>query len=107
LNNWTKILDLNSIVTDAQKLFYRIIGEAINLNLSMDSELKKIKADAGQIDQIIMNLVVNARDAMPNGGILSIKTGNLFLTPNNLYEHPDGIPGQFVFPEVADSGIGI
>lgn len=102
-----KIVDLNILVTDAQKMFYRLIGEDIDLTLNRATSLMKINADPGQIDQIIMNLVVNAKDAMPNGGNLTIKTSNIFLTQADKIHHPDGVIGQYVCLEVSDSGTGI
>jgi two-component system, cell cycle sensor histidine kinase and response regulator CckA len=102
-----RILDLNLIVTDAQKMFYRLIGEDINLMLNRDPELFKIQSDQGQIDQIIMNLVVNAKDAMPNGGILTIKTYNIFLNNENISEHPYGVRGEFVVLAISDTGTGM
>ena len=102
-----KILDLNLIVTEAQKMYHRLIGEDINLILNCDPILKNIKADPGQVDQIIMNLVVNAKDAMPDGGKLIITTQNVILTQSDMAEHLDGSLGQFVCLEISDTGTGI
>jgi signal transduction histidine kinase/ActR/RegA family two-component response regulator len=102
-----KILDLNLLVSDAQKMFFRLIGEDIDLILGLSSGLKRIKADPGQIDQIIMNLIVNAKDAMPEGGKIMIKTENIILTKADLDNHPDGLPGEYVCLEVSDTGTGI
>jgi PAS domain S-box-containing protein len=101
------ILDLNLVVTEAQKMYYRLIGEDINLILNRDPLLKNIKADPGQIDQIIMNLVVNAKDAMPDGGKLTITTHNIELTQTDISQHLDGSPGQYVCLEISDTGTGI
>ena len=74
-----KLLDLNLVVNDMSQMLRRLIGEDVELSTSAATDLDKVKADCGQIEQIIMNLAVNARDAMPAGGKLTIETANIFL----------------------------
>lgn len=102
-----KILNLNHVVKGMERMLERIIGEDIHLNSQLDSSLDKIKADTGQMEQIILNLTVNAVDAMPNGGIMTIKTQNKTI-PNNAGDLPtDSRPGKFICLSFHDSGEGI
>ncbi len=71
-----KVIELNTLLRDLEKMLHRVIGEDIELKTSLDAGLGRVKADPGQIEQAILNLVVNARDAMPSGGKLTIQTGN-------------------------------
>ena len=70
-------MDLNSAISNFEKLCYPIIGDGIELVSKLDAQVGRIRADAGQLDQVLMNLVVNARDAMPDGGTLTIQTANV------------------------------
>jgi two-component system cell cycle sensor histidine kinase/response regulator CckA len=99
-------LDLNSTVANAEKILGRIIGEDIVLTTALESPLGLIHADPGQIEQVIMNLAVNARDAMPEGGDLIIKTGNRIVSQVNP-ERSGEKPGSYVNLSVTDTGCGI
>jgi CheY-like chemotaxis protein len=85
----------------------RLIGEDIDLQLSLNHALDSVKADPGQIEQVIMNLVVNARDAMPQGGKLTIETSNVEIDESYSELHPPMFPGQFVMLAVTDTGVGM
>jgi len=101
------ILDLNEIITDLDKMLQRLIDENISLVPMLAQNLGRIKADPGQIEQIIMNLVVNARDAMPNGGKLTIETANVYLNEDYANRHVDVKSGWYVMLAVTDTGIGM
>jgi PAS domain S-box-containing protein len=102
-----KVLDLNSIVTENSKMLTRVIGEDIELVLSPAEELGSVKADPGQIEQVIMNLAVNARDAMPKGGRLTIETANISLDENYVRFHAPLKPGEYVMLSITDTGVGM
>jgi two-component system, cell cycle sensor histidine kinase and response regulator CckA len=100
------VLDINQIVANTEKMLRRLIKENIEFTVVLDRNLDHIKADPGQIEQIVLNLVVNARDAMPNGGKLRIQTRNMCL--DREAQPGPGIPGgRFVLLEVADTGTGM
>ena len=101
------VLDLNSVVSDTEKMLRRLIGEDIELTMTRDPKLKRVKADKGQIEQILMNLVVNARDAMPRGGRLAIETANIEFREPDILRHSFLKPGRFVVLSVADTGCGM
>jgi signal transduction histidine kinase/CheY-like chemotaxis protein len=100
-----KIIDLNEIITRLQRLLQRIIGEHIEIVARPEAEEPRVKADPGQIDQVIVNLGVNARDAMPGGGKLTIRTHNTAVTDANPV--PELAPGEYVVLEVTDTGEGM
>ena len=102
-----KVFDLNSVVSNLEKMLRRLIGEDIQLRTAQSSTPGNVKADPGQIEQIIMNLVVNARDAMPNGGKLTIETAMVTLDEDYARTHIDVIPGHFMMLAVSDTGIGM
>jgi PAS domain S-box-containing protein len=102
-----KILNLNQVVKGMERMLERIIGEDIHLNSILDSQLDKIKADTSQMEQIILNLTVNAVDAMQNGGALTIKTQNKTIPQNAGNLSADSRPGSFVYLSFRDSGEGI
>ena len=103
----TKVLDLNAVVTEMGRMLRRLIGEDIELVIAPSPELGRVEADPGQIEQIIMNLVVNARDAMPRGGRLIIGTGNAELDGAYRKQRPEVQPGPYVMLEVSDTGVGM
>ncbi|NWF55743.1 MAG: GAF domain-containing protein [Syntrophaceae bacterium] len=101
-----KVIDLNRIVEDLEKMLHRVIGEDIQLTTFFSKDLGHIKADPGQIEHTLLNLVVNARDAMPSGGRLEIKTVNVQVDEEN--PHPPGIKrGDYVMLSVTDTGVGM
>lgn len=102
-----KPVNLNDIVTDFKKMLERLIGENIDLQTSLAPSLHPVKVDCSQIEQILMNLAVNARDAMPNGGKLIIETDNVFLDEKYTELYAEVIPGPYVMVAVSDSGCGM
>jgi two-component system, cell cycle sensor histidine kinase and response regulator CckA len=102
-----KVVDLNAIVGDADKMLRRLIGEDISVTTVLAPNLHLVKVDPGQIEQVIMNLVVNARDAMPRGGRLTIETGNIVLDETYAQTHLDVKAGRYVMLAVSDTGFGM
>jgi PAS domain S-box-containing protein len=102
-----EVLDLNHIVIELSKMLQRLIGEDIDLRIQLAAELGKVKADPNQLEQVLMNLVVNARDAMPKGGKLTIETSNVHLGEEFADSHMSVPPGDYVMLAVSDSGCGM
>ncbi len=102
-----RVLDLKEIIERTQGLLHRLIGENIEFTISMEPSLGRVKSDAGHIEQVLMNLAVNARDAMPKGGHLTIEAKNVELDDSYKQEHQQVIPGQYVMLAVADTGCGM
>jgi PAS domain S-box-containing protein len=102
-----KVLDLNAVLTRNIKMLRRMIGEDINLVLKDGSEIGAVKADAGQIEQVIMNLAVNARDAMPHGGDLTIETANVTCDEAYARLHAPLTLGEYVMLTIRDTGVGM
>jgi CheY-like chemotaxis protein len=102
-----KLLDLNSIVVGLDKLLRRLMDEDIVMSTIPGKNIGTIKADPGQMEQVIMNLVVNARDAMPNGGRLTVETANVDLDVAYASDHATVKPGRYVMLAVSDTGMGM
>lgn len=102
-----KVLDLNAVVKDMHKMLTRLIGENIDLATKQAADLGMVKADPSQVEQIIMNLVVNARDAMPHGGKVTIETANITLDDQDALKHVAVKAGEYVMLAVSDTGTGI
>ena len=102
-----KVLDLNLVIPDVEKMLRRLIGEDVVLRTVLDPALGQVKADPGQIEQILMNLCVNARDAMPNGGRLTIETGNVSLQQSYRNQQVSLRAGHYVMLSVSDNGCGM
>ena len=101
------VLDLNGVVIELTKMLRPLIGEDVELTTSLDPALGKVRADSTQIDQVLMNLAVNARDAMPQGGRLTIETSNVQLDQEYARTHATVLPGPYVMLAVTDTGIGM
>lgn len=102
-----RVLNLNEVVRNVSELLRRLIGEDVRLVVAPEPELWHTRIDASQLEQVLMNLVVNARDAMPGGGELTLSTGNLEVLPNTA-SPPDGVPpGDWVVLRVRDTGVGM
>jgi CheY-like chemotaxis protein len=102
-----RILSLNPMITELAKMAERLVGEDVHLALVLEPQLWSIKADRSQLEQVIMNLIVNARDAMPQGGKLMLETSNANLSTEYLKTHPLVPPGRYVMLAVSDTGIGM
>ena len=101
------VLDLNDVVKDLDKMLRRLVDENIEMTIVPGKQIGRIKADSGYVGQVLMNLVVNARDAMPNGGKLTIATDNVTLDENYAQTHKAALPGNYVMLSVTDTGTGI
>ena len=102
-----RILDVNAVIIELEKMLRPLIGEDIELNLSLNAVLGKVRVDPAQIDQVIMNLAVNSRDAMPQGGRLTIETADVELDEEYASRHATVRPGSYVMLAVSDTGIGM
>jgi PAS domain S-box-containing protein len=100
-------VDLNRVVVEVEKLLRRLIGEDIQLEVVAGQELRRVRVDVGQIEQVLMNLAVNARDAMPDGGRLTIETANADLDSEFAQRHPPAQSGPYVMLAVTDNGVGM
>jgi PAS domain S-box-containing protein len=103
----TKIIDLNSLIVNLEKMLGRLLGEDVEIKVSQSLDLKKIVADPSKIEQVIINLALNAREAMPEGGKLIITMANVELDEQYTREHIDVKPGQYVILAISDTGYGM
>jgi two-component system, cell cycle sensor histidine kinase and response regulator CckA len=102
-----RVLDVNALVETLHRILQRLIGEDVKLEIVLGPRLGAVRADPGQLEQVIMNLAVNARDAMPDGGRLTIETANVELDEDRAFQHPGAAPGRYVLVAVTDTGIGM
>jgi len=102
-----KVLELDALVTNLEKMLGRLIGEDVELRFAPKAARAAVRADPGQLEQVIVNLVVNARDAMPRGGKLTIETATVDLDATYAWEHGTVEPGRYVMLAVTDTGVGI
>ena len=102
-----RILDLNEVVTNVERMVARVIGEDIDIRMVIDPAIGRIEVDPGQVEQVLMNLVINARDAMPKGGRLLIQTENVAFDGGGGILRDDIKPGSYVMVAVSDTGIGM
>ena len=103
----TEALNINTVVGNISKMLRAMVGETVSVHLDLDDQLPPVQADAGQLGQVLMNLAVNARDAMPSGGRLTIQTEVITFGPANAASDPEVRPGEFVCLSVSDTGSGI
>jgi two-component system cell cycle sensor histidine kinase/response regulator CckA len=101
------VLDLNALAADLQRMLPRLLGEDIEVSMELLPNLRHVKADRTQIEQVILNLAINARDAMPSGGRLRIGTANVELDQAYAWDHPGCRPGKYVLLKVSDTGTGM
>jgi two-component system cell cycle sensor histidine kinase/response regulator CckA len=102
-----RLLDLNQSVREMERMLGRLIGDDVELVTRLDAELKRVRADPAQVEQVILNLSVNARDAMPGGGVLMVCTENAELTAELREKYAYVVPGEYVLLEVGDTGQGM
>jgi len=102
-----RVLDLNALVREMERMLARLIGADIQLASSLDPDLGRVRADPGQLEQVLLNLAVNARDAMPHGGYLTVETRNVYLGPDYPALSAGVSPGPYVLLAVTDTGVGM
>ncbi len=102
-----RILDVNEVIVNMEAMLCRLIGEDLEFQTSLDANLQPVKLDPAQLDQIIVNLVINARDAMPKGGLLSVSTKSVDLGEADVCGHLDAKPGCFAILSISDTGVGM
>jgi len=102
-----EVIDLNPLLQNLEKMLRRVIGEDVELVTTLPDDLGRVKADPGQIEQILLNLAVNARDAMPSGGKLTIETANVTLKETGRQNHMGLTPGHYVMISIMDTGLGM
>ena len=102
-----KVVDLNAAVSGIERLLGRVLREDIQLRCTLSADAGTVRVDPGQLEQVIMNLAVNARDAMPNGGQLTVETANVDLDETYMQAHPLAAPGRYVMLAVTDTGTGM
>jgi signal transduction histidine kinase len=100
-------LSLNAVVETLEPMLRRLISANVTIRTSLDPETHAVLADTTHLEQVLMNLVVNARDAMPDGGTLTIETQNATLAEDDLVRHPGAVPGDYAVISVADTGVGM
>ena len=104
---YPRVINMNQVVEHLGDMLKRLVGDDVSITLNLSRALRNIKADTGQLEQVVMNLVVNARDAMPEGGQIMIETRNETLDENYQRQHEPVIPGNYVMLAISDSGCGM
>jgi two-component system cell cycle sensor histidine kinase/response regulator CckA len=99
--------DINKVVSDMMKMLERIIGEDVVVHVALEPNVWSVRADAAKLEQVLMNLAINARDAMPKGGDLTVKTENVVIGKRDMEGHPEAREGNFVCLSVRDTGVGM
>ena len=102
-----KVMNLNEVISDLEKMLRRLIGEDVELRAALDGSIGSVKADPNRVEQILINLAINARDAMPHGGKLTIETANVTLDEDYARSHQEVRPGPYVMCAVSDNGVGM
>jgi len=102
-----RVVDLNALTTQIDRMLRRLIGEDVELETRLEPRLWPVKVDPAQMEQVLVNLAVNGRDAMPNGGRLTVETANVVLDEGYRSSHADVVPGEYVMLGVSDNGLGI
>ena len=102
-----KVIDLNALLQNLEEMLLRVIGEDIEFSTALDKNLGRVKADPGQVEQAILNLVVNAREAMPSGGKIAIETANTEMGKEYTFSPLGLTPGGYVMFSVSDTGMGM
>jgi len=102
-----KVIDLNIALSKVEPMLRRVIGEDIVMTITGRAANPFVRVDRGQVEQVVMNLVVNARDAMPQGGRLTVETADVVLDEASVADQPDARPGSYVMLSVSDSGVGM
>jgi two-component system cell cycle sensor histidine kinase/response regulator CckA len=102
-----EILDLNRVMASMQGVFLHLMGSDVDMQIIPASGLQAVKADAGQIEQVVMNMAINARDAMPNGGKLTLETANVSFDQESMADNPELKPGDYVMLAITDTGKGM
>jgi signal transduction histidine kinase len=102
-----RVVSLNDVVANMERMLRRLLGEDIELRMVLRDDIGAVRADPGQLEQVVMNLAVNARDAMPAGGTLTIETANMSLDETYATEHSVVVPGAYVMLAVSDTGTGM
>jgi PAS domain S-box-containing protein len=100
-------IDLNQVVTSMEGMFHHLMGDSVDTQIIPASDLHLVKADAGQVEQVIMNMAINARDAMPNGGKLTLETANVSFDQESVGRYPELKPGDYVMLAITDTGTGM
>jgi PAS domain S-box-containing protein len=100
-------LDFNRVIANMEGVFHHLMGEDVDIQIVLTPGLQAVKADAGQIEQVIMNMVINARDAMPNGGKLTLETANVSFDEESVGRYPELKPGDYVMLAITDTGTGM
>jgi len=102
-----ELLDINTLLSDLGRMLERLLGEDIKLLQSQSQDIGLVNVDPGQLEQVVLNLAVNARDAMPRGGELKLETSSVYVDADYVRSHPGFVPGEYVLLSIADTGVGI